>query len=175
MNIRNDLRRIDTLVAEIEEVIIDLENYCTHVENDKSVGPAELAPAFFDIKEKEDLLDATHKRFYRSYDRLNKHIFPTRLEDSGLDMVRVPDLARSFGIRRMMSASLLDKEKGFEWLRSVGAGDMIQQTVNAGTLAAYVRNLILEEGVEPPAEIVKVSPYNQIGVTKYSPNKGTKR
>ena len=48
-------------------------------------------------------------------------------------------------------------------------GDMIQETVNAGTLSAFIRNMILEQGIDPPEDIVKVSTYSTTSMVKYRP------
>lgn len=110
---------------------------------------------------------------YHCADKLNRHVLPTILMESDKDSVRVRSVARSFTLKTNYSATLIDKAKGFEWLRSTGNESLIQETVNAGTLAAFCRNMILNEGKEPPPDIVKVSSYNSVTIAKYTPKAGS--
>ena len=103
---------------------------------------------------------------------LDKHLIPLRLKDAGLDLIRVAAVARSFYVVTKTSATMLDKVRGFDWLRANGQGDIIQETVNAGTLSAFCRSLILEQGIEPPSDIIKVSTYDTTSMTKYRPKAG---
>lgn len=66
------------------------------------------------------------------------------------------------------SCSILDKPKGFDWLRSHGHEGLIQETVNSSTLSAFAKNLLEVEGKELPEEIFKVgtAPYTSITKAK---------
>ena len=61
------------------------------------------------------------------------------------------------------------KDKGFKWLRENGLGDLISETVNAGTLASAMRNMILDQGIEPPDDVIKVTTYKATSINKYTP------
>lgn len=129
----------------------------------------ELIGAYWSLKEQYRELDRQRKRVYAVLDRLDKGIVPEALDAAGTDMVRIPEMGRSFSIRTNLSASFHDKDAGIQWLRDIGQGDMVQETVNAGTLASMVSRMIKDEGLEPPEEIVKVNPYRTIGSSKYTP------
>lgn len=133
------------------------------------VSTSELAIALFNTKEAYGELDEAVKLIYHQVERINKGLLPKRLRDSDTDGLRVPSIARSFSIRTQYSASFLDKEAGFKWLRETGNESLITETVNAGTLASFCRNLILEHGIEPPADVVKMSSYDAMSITKYTP------
>lgn len=148
------------------------ENAVEAMKNDGTINPSEIAEFYFYLRELYESLDDQAKRIYHAQDTLNKFLIPERLRANNMDAIRVPSVARSFSITTKTSASLIDKEKGFDWLRSIGQGDIIQETVNAGTLAALCRNLILEQGIDPPPEIVKVSTYNTTSMVKYRPKEG---
>lgn len=62
------------------------------------------------------------------------------------------------------SASIIDKEKGLEWLRGNGHGGLIQETVNSSTLSAFAKDMLENQGIELPPDIFKVgtSPYTSI-------------
>tara|TARA_Y100000310_G_scaffold324866_1_gene387314 strand:+ start:6373 stop:6903 length:531 start_codon:yes stop_codon:yes gene_type:complete len=139
------------------------------LKENRKVTPAEAAKFLFEVKEFHKKLDAITKRFYHVMNRTDKTHLPKRMEEYDVDKIRIPSLARSFSVLEKTSASFVDKEAGFKWLRDNGHGDMIQETVNAGTLAAFCRSLLSEEGIEPPSEIIRVNSYNAISITKYSP------
>lgn len=133
------------------------------------VPVADVAKLFFALKMKHEELDTARKRISKTLDYLDKHVIPSSLEHEGTDMIRVPEIKRSFGIRNMTTASMIDREAAFKWLRENGHGDMVQETVNAGTLASFARNLMLEEGIDLPNDIFKVNSYRKTGVTQYKP------
>lgn len=68
------------------------------------------------------------------------------------------------GVSYRFSCSMADKALGFEWLRAEGHGALIQETVNAQTLAAFAKNIIVEQGGSLPEDIFKVgtAPYTSI-------------
>lgn len=153
------------LLPEIQKI----KDLTDGVRDDPTMRAANAATALFMVKGAHDAVDAAKKAIYKPKDFLDKVIVPEKMEADGVDQVRVPSIARSFSVQDKMSASFVDKEAGFEWLRGLGQGDMITETVNAGTLTAYVRNLILEEGIDPPEDVVKVSQYKATGMNKYMP------
>lgn len=163
--------RLTKAVGAMDGLASQAEKWLDGIKDDTSYKSSDMAAALFLTKELYDQIDKQVKRIYHVKDALSKHFLPKRLEDEGLDMVRIPSLGRSFSIRDMLSASFIEKQAGFDWLRSIGQGDIVQETVNAGTLSSFIRNMILEEGMEPPAEIVKVSTYKDTSITKYTPKK----
>lgn len=142
------------------------------LKNDGTIKPSELAEFYFYLRELHEQADAAVKKLYHVHDMLNKHLIPSRLKDAGLDAIRVPSIARSFSIVTKTSASFIDKDAGLEWLRGLGAGEMIQETVNAQTLSSFCRNMILEKGIDPPQDIVKVTSYDTMSMVKYKPKGG---
>lgn len=155
----------DDLATTIE----GLKDLVERLRDDAGANAATAARCLLAIKETHAKLDAATKSLYRVRDFLDKSIVPTKMEAEGVDMVRIPELGRSFSKQSKMSASFIDKQAGFEWLRSIGQGDIIQETVNAGTLASFVRNMIIEEGIDPPEDVVKVTSYNTTSINKYTP------
>lgn len=127
---------------------------------------------------------ADHVEVIRHYNKLrivNDQIKEARdaLSDIAdhLSTIDVPDVMRLAkvktttieGVGRVtvsyrFSCSMLDKEKGMNWLRENGHGGLIQPTVNAQTLGAFAKNLIETEGKELPVEIFKTgtAPYTSI-------------
>lgn len=161
--------QIDQNTDALEKIASDLEDFLDNRADNYEL--ADLAKLFFFLKDHYEKLDAVRKQFYHIKNRMERGLLPEKMERAGTDMVRVPDIARSFSVQERMSATMLDKEAAFEWLRELGQEDIIQQTVNAGTLASFCRNLMLEQGLEPPEDAVKLTTYKVIGVNKYTPKK----
>lgn len=165
----NDIAAATELLTAIGD---DLDAMRDDARDDKSLAPATLGLALFRIAELYDAADRQVKRLYHFKDFLNKNLVPDRMRTYGMDGFRVPEIARSFSIVEKTSASFIDKDAGLEWLREIGQGDMIQETVNAGTLSSFCRNMLLEEGREPPEGVVKMTTYDTTSVVKYRPKAG---
>lgn len=168
-----DEMKLTDIIREVTDLAENLESWIEGIDKDKSIPISKIATDYWRLKEQYKLLDEQIKRIYHVQNRLEKGLLPERMEAEGTDMIRVPEIGRSFSVRQMMSASMVDKDEALKWLRDNGQGDVIQETVNAGTLASLIRNMMLEQGLEPPAEIIKVTTYNTIGSAKYTPKKGT--
>jgi len=81
--------------------------------------------------------------------KLSREQVPEALRAQHIRTITVEGVGRvSLGTR--WSASMPDKEAGFEWLRSNGHGGVIFETVNAQTLGALAKELS-NEGTELPA------------------------
>lgn len=168
MTIQNICARVDDLTRELSFAAEQLEKELVAM-REGPVSAADAARAYYSVKTSYEDLDKKRKSVYRSKDFLEKAIVPEKMEKDGTDMVRIPDLARSFSLQQRMSATMVDKDVAFEWLRANGNGDLIQPTVNASSLTALCRNLMTEEGIDPPEDAVKISTYHAIGVNKYTP------
>ena len=127
---------------------------------------------FAQMGEANKRLEAARQKFGKVYEIMNKADVPNLFEALGTDIFRVPEIGRSFYPNTMYSATILDKEAAFDWLRANGGGELIQPTVNAGTLKSFVRTKLDEEGVEPPDDVIKFSSYQVIGSSKYTPKVG---
>lgn len=62
------------------------------------------------------------------------------------------------------SCTMLDKAVGVQWLKDHEQGGIVQETVNAQTLAAFAKDLLENQGKELPPDIFKVgtSPFTSI-------------
>lgn len=159
----------DQLIADATQFADDIEAWLNSRKDDKSIPLKQMISEFWRIKAVHDEVKKQVTRLYHVVNTLDKGVLPARFEEQEIDMIRIPELGRSFSIRTNTSASMIDKEGAMEWLRESGNEDLIQPTVNAGTLASFCRNLVLEQGIEPPAELIKVTTYNSIGSNKYNP------
>ena len=163
------VERLSQMASEIRAHAAVLENWAKEAHENKAVKPVEIGVSLFNIKAMYEVIDTAVKVIYHTKDFLDKAVMPQRLSDAGLDMIRVPEIARSFSVLTKTSASMVDKEKGYQWLRDNNLGDLIVETVNAGTLASAMRNMESEMGFLPPEDIIKVSTYNVTSINRYTP------
>lgn len=121
------------------------------------------------LKEDYEALDKARKRVYHQKDRLEKHVLPEMFDKAGTEMHRDRDLKRSFYPVTKYGARMLDKEGGKAWLRKNNGGDLITETVNAGSLSAFLQEMIREQAIEPPADLIEITSYKTTGSSKYTP------
>ncbi len=81
---------------------------------------------------------------------------PMCFDAHGIQNVRLPGYGL-VGLNRRWSCSIIDKPRGYQYLRDNKQGGMITETVNAMTLGAWARSEVEDKGIEPPAEIFKTS------------------
>lgn len=77
------------------------------------------------------------------------------MTDQGLDSFKAQGFLISKGKRVFPSVLVENRPKQMAWLREIGCGHLIQETVNAQTFAAFIRKDIMEAGREVP-DFVKV-------------------
>lgn len=159
----------EALLQALTELADRSERYLEKVDGDMALKPADMAKAFWAAKNLHDDIKKQLTRLYHVVNAFDKALLPKLFEHHGVDMVRIPELGRSFSVRQMTTATMIDKEGAIAWLRGEGHGDLVQETVNAGTLASFVRNMVLEMGMDPPEDLIKVTNYTTIASNKYNP------
>ena len=134
---------------------------------------AEALRYYAKFKRAYEALDVARKKAFKHLDYLNKSIIPKKLEDADLaDGVRVQiddQTGYNFRVQTQYSAKQNDREALYAWLRERGDGELITETVNASTLASYLKGLMLDEGIEVPQEMAELTTYEITGMTKYTP------
>lgn len=121
------------------------------------------------IRDAYEVMDEHRKKLHEILEGINRDTLPTMMEDQKAPSIKVEcegHVYFRFVRSQRMSASMVDKEGGMGWLREIGAGGMIQETVNAQTLGAFVKKRIQDEGLDVPAEYFKISTMNVVSVTK---------
>jgi hypothetical protein len=63
---------------------------------------------------------------------------------------------RKFDVKTRTTASFTDKPEGFKWLRDIGEGALITETVHSQTLSAFIKGWIEDNALTPP-DFVKVN------------------
>ena len=163
------------LADQVERTIKEMADlaryYKSQLDDDeKRQDIASLCTSFQNLSDAYDQIEELRKSLYNLKDWTSKKLIPEALDRMGLDKVQVPELARSYYPLDKYSASIKDgqKEDAFEWLRARGAGSLIIETVNAQTLAVYLKDVIVKEGADAP-ECMNFSTYQITGSSKYTP------
>ena len=128
----------------------------------------DVAVLLFKVKEAYSEMDAARKSLYKKLDHLSKSVVPEMMDEVGVDRIQIPEIGYSVGPLTKMSASMVNKKDAMDWLTNQGASDLITTTVNAASLASFVREYIAETGAEPPADAIKVNPYRISSFNRYT-------
>ena len=154
----NDLR---DLVDEVKTA-----DYLTDLTANESTGKLEDAcRLMFLVEQAYDQLDEERKKVGLSLNHLNREVVPDLLKERKLTNIPLWDLERQFNASVRVTASVPDKTTGFAWLRDKGKGDLITETVNASSLAAFAQQYVQETQEDLP-ECFKLSLMTVVSVTK---------
>jgi hypothetical protein len=126
----------------------------------------EVVKGMDELRKTKDQLEAELKAVNAEYDFLRHIYIPERFENEGIDNLKVTDVGRvslTSDIRVAVNAA--DKDQVFEYFDAMGKGDIVTKTINASTLKAVVKTMILQ-GEEVPENIIKVTPFTRASITK---------
>ena len=160
--LRNDLRK---LTAEATKVL-------DWIDSDASIDADSIdniCTVFSELADLEQGVRDFVARVHKTTESFKTRRIIDKLDEMGVDKVSVPSLGRSFYPKTRYSASMIDREAGMAWLRENGASDMITETVNHNTLTAFVKSMVADQGIEPPADIFKFGGHRYIGSSAYTP------
>jgi len=105
-----------------------------------------------------DALDEAKKPLQKRYDELRLELIPGSMAEED-----ITSLTGGFGRCTLTSdlyVSAPSKPLLHEWLKEIGEDDLIQPTVNAQTLKAFVKERMKAEN-ELPDGILKVTPFSR--------------
>lgn len=132
-------------------------------------GPVQLARAFVVLHRLNERLLSEEKALkplkalWKDYKEFK---VPEAFEQAGIPNVALDEGFRiGVSIRTVASVVPGQKEAAFTWLQENGAGDLIQETINASTLSAYAKQKG-EKNEDLPDDIFKVNLMPNASVTK---------
>lgn len=111
-------------------------------------------------------LDDLRKEIYALLETLSKGTLPEMMDENKTKTITLSSVGRRFTVSSKLSASMIDKTKGIQWLKDNGGDALPQETVNAQSLASFVKARIETEGKDVPEDIFKVSYVRNISATK---------
>lgn len=133
--------------------------------------PTEQLAHYYRLKMAREAIDARMKELTKLHQHQQYNVMPKMMINANIRTFTDEGLGIRFGLSSRYSAKMLDKEKGFEWLRSEGQGALIQETVNAQTLGAFAGRYIDETGEELPDDVFEVKQVVYTTTTKAAAKK----
>lgn len=160
------LDKAEALLDLVEELTLDLStaNHGDKIKERSIVEIAHLQKRFQNLDERAKGIKA---RFYKVFDFIRCAVIPDRMEEEGIDgSMKITGLGR-LGLTSDVSATIpaSNKAEAYEWLGDHGHGDLIQQTVNAGSLKALAKSK-LRDNDPLPDNLFKVTPFSRASITK---------
>lgn len=110
------------------------------------------------IKEARELLGSIEKQL--STDRI-----PAVMGQQEIKTITIEGIGR-VTVNTRYTCSMPDKDSGMDWLKANGHGGLIKPTVNSGSLSAFAKEMLIEQGKELPSELFKVSTSQHTSITK---------
>ena len=123
-----------------------------------------------DIKNEIDVLNDRRAILNKKYDLLRMGVIPEKMDEAGESTKTIVGIGR-ITLQADVFASIPapNREAAFEWLDENGHGDIVKETVNAGTLKALMKSLI-RKGTPIPEDIFKVTPVTRAVITSKGVN-----
>jgi hypothetical protein len=109
----------------------------THIVLAEKDIPAAVAH-YADARAAVKALSAQVTELQRHVDSLSYQALPTMFANAGVKSIKIDGVGR-VTVNDHWSASILNREAGFVWLRKTGNEGLIIETVNAQTLGAFAK------------------------------------
>lgn len=99
-------------------------------------------------------------------DVLRMGTIPEKMEDEGVERISFEGIGRvSLTADMFVATPAAKKGELYKWLDDHGFSDLIQSTVNASTLKAWVKGR-MKAGEQFPEECIRVTPFTRATITK---------
>jgi hypothetical protein len=159
------VQRIKDAQGVIELALADLRATLPEVKK-KRLGV--VLAEFFSLRNAYEAMEESRKQIGAEIDNLSKGTIPEMMaeEDTKSQTLELAGLRWRFTVNQRASCSMPDKDKGMNWLKDNGHGDLIQPTVNAQTLSSFAKNYLEQTGMDLPTDLFKVSTSPYTSITK---------
>lgn len=127
--------------------------------------PIAVVKHFDDLRDAVDQIKVSREALADMADSLSTRDIPTLFSNKDLKTITIEGVGR-VTVSYRFSASLVDKEKGFKWLRDNGHKELITETVNSSTLSGFAKDMLQNKGVDLPDDIFKISTNPYTSITK---------
>ena len=126
----------------------------------------ELCKSLVRVRDLKKAVDDQLTAVSSFHETLNAHRVPNAIQKLELDAVKIGSYTFTNAPKLYASIPNDKQEEGFAWLRQHELGVLIKESVNAATLSAAIKELMLEKGIAPPNESISVHLKNNIQVRK---------
>ena len=140
-----------------------------------AMSPEELIAAMNTAGVEYDKLQAQSKPFADAYEYLRLNKIPAVFDERAIKTLAVTGLIDIEGNAVNMRCGLTSdiyasikagkKDEAYQWFRDNGRGDLIKETVAAGTLKSSAKDA-LKKGAPFPEDLFNVTPFSRAGLTK---------
>jgi hypothetical protein len=134
---------------------------------DQSTPPVTLEAAIHEQARTRTLLNAAEavkSALEKRHDWLRTAVVPPKMDERGITNIKLVGIGRvHLSDDVYVSIPQETKPAAYQWFRDNGLGDLITQTINGSTLAAFIRKRI-KAGDEMP-EGVKITAYTKAVIT----------
>jgi hypothetical protein len=126
----------------------------------------QVAARMQELKNKLDEATDIKTSLQKEYDHVRMNVIPGILDDQGVSTITLDDIGR-ISLTSDIFASIPSefKDQAWDWLRENGHGDIIKETINAGTLKAVLK-AVITKGEQLPEGLFKVTPFSRASITK---------
>ena len=126
-----------------------------------------LADKLKELKDRKKALDGEVKVNNSELEKVSEDLSQAMLEEEMANFVRSGQMFY-LTTKIFASADKTRKSELFSWLKENDFGDMVQETVNANTLAAFVREILDEQDKLPEQleQLVNVYEKTLVGMRK---------
>lgn len=141
------------------------EGLVSYEEQLKALSLTDLITEFRHIKDQLDAAKEVKTNCQKRFDLIRLKVLPELADEEGVSTMTVDGIGR-MGLSSDMYTSIRadDREVAYQWLRDHGHGDIIKETVNAGTLKSFCKEMV-KNGEEIP-ECISATPYTRATLTK---------
>lgn len=132
----------------------------------KALTTLELIHRFNELKLHKEGLEADLKEVNAEYDFIRMALIPERFEDEAIGKMTVNGVG-TVSISHDMYVSLKADRKAdaLQYLKDIGKGSIVQESVNSSTLRAVVKQMV-KDGEQVPDELFNVHPFARASITK---------
>lgn len=126
----------------------------------------ELAKEFKRLKQTKEFMEAELSGITAAFDVLRMESIPNKMEAEGIENIKLEGIGR-LGLTADMFLSVRGDKKAdlYDWLKINGFGELIQDSVNASTLKAFVKEQI-KKGKPIPTDCLTMTPFQRASITK---------
>lgn len=126
----------------------------------------DLIHKFNTLRSVKESMESALKAVNAEYDHIRLVLVPERFEQEGITKMQVKDVG-TVSISHDMYVSMKAEKKveAMQYLRDIGKGSIVQESVNSSTLRAVVKEMV-KGGDAVPDELFNVHPFARASITK---------
>ncbi len=156
---------IDMVVNALSELVQEIDKELNE-DDFKRMHPVDLTHEMSCLRDVSKTIGASKAVFTKLYDHIRFNALPNKMEEEGLEGFTVTGIGRvslTSDIAVTIPAKL--KLQAYEWIVDEGHGDLITETINAQTLASFVKKQ-MRDGLTVPDKLFSIRPFTRATITK---------